>query len=306
MEREKKFFSKDPRLQTARAFLVPTALLLTLGIVISSCSFLEEFGKGTFFRHSSNRVIFQGVGIGLIVLGALGGLSMHILHKSVRTQTSVDVLKKWAGKWSMTSQTCQCGKPHVTQNYFTSRQEKGNKIYSRSTDNTSKLSTSDLGEPTYYFPPVEIHAYDIKLWELKCSGESDDDNDNNNETKGDLKFHTMITNSGTNFVDVQDDVDPKEEIKVTCHFTRPNASRDIQPDGKFGTTKIISENEVMTAENDNAVLIKDSTKNEEHQEEGTSTKDENGSDRLSYANLMKDYNIEMSESSFDFRPFEET
>ena len=232
---------------------------------------------------------------------------MHILHKSVRKETSENVLKKWAGKWSMTSQICQCGKRHITQNYFTSRQKKGNEVYSRSTDNNmSKLSTSDLGEPTYYFPPVEIHAYDIKLWELKCSREPDADNDNSNETKGDLKFHTMITNSGTNFVDVQDDVDPKEETKVTCHFTRPNASRDIQPDGKFGTTKIISENEVMTPEIDNAVLIKDSTKNEEHQEEGTSTKDENGSDRLSYANLMKDYNIEMSESSFDFRPFEET
>ena len=37
----------------------------------------------------------------------------------------------------------------------------------------------------------------------------------------------------------------------------------------------------MTAETDNAVLIKDSTKNEEHKEEGTSTKDENGNDRLS-------------------------
>ena len=87
--------------------------------------------------------------------------------------------------------TCQCGKtsrPHKT--ILHQGQEKGNKIYSRSTDNTSKLFTSDLGEPTYYFPPVEIHAYDIKLWELKCSGESDDDNDNNNETKGGLKVHT--------------------------------------------------------------------------------------------------------------------
>ena len=130
----------------------------------------------------------------------------------------------------MTSQTCQCGKPHVTQNYFTSRQEKGNKIYSRSIDNNmSKLSTSDLGEPTYYFPPVEIHAYDIKLWELKCSREPDADNDNNNETKGGLKFHTMITNSGTNFVDVQDDADPKEETKVTCHQDTYSLMESLEP-----------------------------------------------------------------------------
>ena len=62
----------------------------------------------------------------------------------------------------------------------------------------------------------------------------------------------------------------------------------------------------MTAESDNAVLIKNSTKNEEHQEEGTSTKEGNGNDRLSYENLMKDYNIEMSKTRFDFPPFEET
>ena len=222
-DREKKSLQKDPTVRAARALLVPTALLLTLGIVVSCCSFLEEFGEGTLFYESSNRVIFQGVGISVICLGALGGLTIHVLHKSLRTRISGEKWKK--------SHICQCGRHEITRKYFSPRQEKQNEACSISTDNNlSKIAELDLGEPTYYFPPVEIHAYDIKLWELKCSGETDVDDDNDTDYKDYRRNNNIDLNIGT-------------------------------------ITEKISENKVSRKKADNTVSIKDLTKNEESKEE---------------------------------------
>ncbi len=127
------------------------------------------------------------MGITLLVIGIVSGLTVYILFQSIKTGEDRAILKVVSDPSHMEDNCICCEKMRrqADKGSAKTNAKRGNGVIIVNQVNTGnicdgcdkkkKTKVGDPNQPTYYFPPVEIHAHDIFMWELKCSGEDPDD-----------------------------------------------------------------------------------------------------------------------------------
>ena len=163
---EKRILQRDVRYRSAVLLFPPAAALLFLGAILTMCTWIETFGKDTVFWQPALRKWFQIVGIAMLVLSIVAGLSAYLLWKSVKTgnaRMARKTLTSPALSVAPLSQDAKCS-DEISELTETGC-PRDNRAYQRSMENKIER----LSEPTYHFPPVEIHAHDLEMWDLKCS-----------------------------------------------------------------------------------------------------------------------------------------
>ncbi len=160
------------------------------------------------------------MGITLLVIGTVSGLTVYILYQSIKTGEDRAILKVVSDPSHMEDNCICCekmrkkaaeasaakGDPKQRNGVIIVNQVNTGKICGRC-DKNKNIKIGDPNQLTYYFPPVEIHAHDIFMWELKCSGEDLDEvvgyasmesvyDNSNNSNHGNSRHDNMVLGDG--------------------------------------------------------------------------------------------------------------